>query len=272
MIEFPRSTSSTWTVSAFVHAPTDPFTHSLARSPGFGSWVSFDYQLDVPAAKALIKKAYESGVSFFDNAEVYAHGKSELIMGQALAELEIPRTDIVITTKVFHGATPDPEPTARGLSRKHVIEGVRASLKRLQLDYVDVVFAHRRDDSVPMEEVVRAFNWVIDQGWAFYWGTSEWSAAQIMEACEVADRLGLVAPCCEQPHYNLLHRKRCEHDLKPLIETRGLGLTTWSPLASGLLSGKYKFMDVPDDSRFAVERYKFLKDGLLHQENIVAVG
>ena len=271
MIEFPRSTSSTWTVSAFVHAPTDPFTHSLARSPGFGSWVSFDYQLDVPAAKALIKKAYESGVSFFDNAEVYAHGKSELIMGQALAELEIPRTDIVITTKVFHGATPDPEPTARGLSRKHVIEAVRASLKRLQLDYVDVVFAHRRDDSVRMEEVVRAFNWVMDQGWAFYWGTSEWSAAQIMEACEVADRLGLVAPCCEQPHYNLLHRKRCEHDLKPLIETRGLGLTTWSPLASGLLSGKYKFMDVPDDSRFAVERYKFLKDGLLHQENIDAV-
>ena len=238
---------------------------------GFGSWVSFDYQLDVAAAKELIKRAYEGGVNFFDNAEVYAMGKSELIMGQALAELSIPRSDVVITTKVYHGSTREPEPTAKGLSRKHVIEGVRASLQRLQLDYVDVVFAHRPDESVPMEEIVRAFNFVIDQGWAFYWGTSEWSAQQIEAACEVADRLGLIAPCCEQPHYNMLHRKRCEHDLKPLIDSRGLGMTTWSPLASGLLTGKYSSMEVPEGSRFAVQRYQNLKEGLLLQENIEAV-
>ena len=233
--------------------------------------VSFDYQLDVNAAKALIKRAYDGGINFFDNAEVYAMGQSEAIMGQALAELDIPRSDIIITTKIFHGTTREPEPTARGLSRKHVIEGVRASLQRLQLDYVDVVFAHRPDDSVPMEEIVRAFDFVVNQGWAFYWGVSEWSREQIMAAFDEADRLGLIAPICEQPHYNMLHRKRCEHDLKPLIEERGLGLTTWSPLASGLLTGKYSSMEVPEGSRFAVDRYANLKEGLLLQENIVAV-
>ena len=238
---------------------------------GFGSWVSFDYQLDLSAAKELIAACVRAGVNFFDTAECYAHGKSEEIMGEAFRQLDIPRTDIVVTTKIFHGAVKDPEPTARGLSRKHVIEGVRASLKRLQLDYVDVVFAHRPDDSVPMEEIVRAFNWVIDQGWAFYWGTSEWSVDQLEEAFEVADRLGLVAPCCEQPHYNMLHRCRCEHDLKSLIDSRGLGLTTWSPLASGLLTGKYSSMSVPEGSRFAVQRYQNLKEGMLLQENIDAV-
>lgn len=238
---------------------------------GFGSWVSFDYQLDVPQAKVLIERAYRGGINFFDNAEVYAMGRSEEIMGQALKELAIPRCDIVVTTKVYHGCTREPTPTARGLSRKHIIEGIKASLVRMQLDYVDVVFAHRYDE-VPMEEIVRAFNWVIEQGLAFYWGTSEWSAAQIMEAWEVADRLGLIGPICEQPHYNMMHRKRVEHDLKPLIDTKGLGLTTWSPLASGLLSGKYSTTEsVPSGSRFAVERYRNLKEGLLTEDNLEAV-
>ena len=178
--------------------PCHPLARALATSR-----VSFDYQLDVNAAKALIKRAYEAGINFFDNAEVYALGKSEIIMGQALAELDIPRSDIIITTKIFHGTTRDPEPTARGLSRKHVIEGVRASLQRLHLSYVDVVFAHRPDDTVPMEEIVRAFDFVVNQGWAFYWGVSEWSPEQITAAFEEADRLGLIAPIAEQPHYNM---------------------------------------------------------------------
>jgi voltage-dependent potassium channel beta subunit len=260
-----------------VHRAPMP-TRKLGRSGldvsimGFGSWVSFDYQLDVPRAKMLIERAYLGGINFFDNAEVYAMGKSETIMGEALAELGIPRCDLVITTKIFHGCTREPTVTARGLSRKHIIEGLEASLKRLQLDYVDVVFAHRPDDSVPMEEIVRAFNWVIEKGWAFYWGTSEWSSAQIMEAWREAERLNMVGPVVEQPHYNMLHRKRVEHDLQPVIQSYGVGLTTWSPLASGILTGKYSAKDcVPEDSRFAVKRYQNLKEGILTDENLQAV-
>lgn len=258
------------------HLQSEMPTRKLGRSGldvsiiGFGSWVSFDYQLDVENAKTLIDKAYRGGINMFDNAEVYAHGKSELIMGQALQELDIPRSDIVVSTKVFHGCVKEPTKTARGLSRKHVIEGLKASLKRLRLDYVDVVFAHRPDTSVPMEEIVRAFNFVIDQGWAFYWGTSEWQPSQIIEAHRCAERLGMVGPICEQPHYNLLHRKRVEEDLAPLYDQYGLGLTTWSPLASGLLSGKYAGGVVPENSRFSVPRYQNLREGLLTEENLKA--
>lgn len=238
---------------------------------GFGSWVSFDYQLDVDAAATLIEAAYENGINFFDNAEVYAHGKSELIMGEVFKKLNIPRSDIVITTKVFHGYVKEPTKTARGLSRKHIVEGTRLSLARLQLDYVDVVFAHRPDPTVPMEEIVRGFNFVIDQGMAFYWGTSEWHPSQILEAWECATRLGMVGPICEQPHYNMLHRKRVEHDLVPLYDRYKLGLTTWSPLASGLLTGKYSNGTIPEGSRFSVPRYQSLKDGILTEENLKSI-
>ena len=238
---------------------------------GFGSWVTFDYQLDVDKAAQLIEAAYLGGVNFFDNAEVYAHGKSEIIMGGALMKLNIPRSDIVISTKIFHGCVKEPTKTARGLSRKHIIEGTMMSLQRLGLEYVDVIFAHRPDPTTPMEEVVRAFNFVIDQGWAFYWGTSEWSPSQILQAQECAKRLNMVGPVVEQPHYNMLHRKRVEHDLAPLIDVYGLGLTTWSPLASGLLTGKYMGKVVPEGSRFAVARYQNLKDGLLTDENLKAI-
>ena len=238
---------------------------------GFGSWVSFDYQLDVDSAATLIEAAYENGINFFDNAEVYAHGKSELIMGEVFKKLNIPRSDVVITTKIFHGCVKEPTKTARGLSRKHIVEGVRASLERLQLDYVDVIFAHRPDPTVPMEEIVRAFNFVIDQGMAFYWGTSEWLPCQILEAWECATRLGMIGPICEQPHYNMLHRKRVEHDLQPLYDRYNLGLTTWSPLASGLLTGKYSTGIVPEGSRFSVPRYQNLKEGILTEENLESI-
>lgn len=259
------------------HLAADMPTRKLGNSGldvsviGFGSWVSFDYQLDVDAAAKLIETAYEHGINFFDNAEVYAHGNSELIMGEVFKRLHIPRSDIVITTKIFHGCVKEPTKTARGLSRKHIVEGARASLARLQLDYVDVIFAHRPDSSVPMEEIVRAFNFLIDQGLAFYWGTSEWHPSHIIEAWECATRLGMVGPICEQPHYNLLHRKRVEHDLKPLYDRYKLGLTTWSPLASGLLTGKYSNGCVPEGSRFSVQRYQNLREGILTEENLTSI-
>lgn len=176
-------------------------------------------------------------------------------MGDALKRLSYDRSDYVLTTKVFFGEHgPDSVLNQRGLSRKHVVEGLRKSLKRLQVDYVDVVFAHRSDPDVSIEEVVRAFNWVIEQGWAFYWGTSEWTAAEITEAWDVADRLNLIGPCAEQPQYNLLHRSRVEDEYAPLYKRCNLGLTIWSPLAFGMLTGKYSGAKIPEDSRLIKEK------------------
>ncbi|KAL4523004.1 hypothetical protein Ndes2526B_g07813 [Nannochloris sp. 'desiccata'] len=258
----------------------------------FGSWVSFDYQLGIPQAKEIMQACYESGVNFFDNAEVYAHGKSEEIMGAALYELisegNFSRSDIILSTKIYFGATKEPTPTAKGLSRKHIIEGLKDSLRRLNVDYVDVVFAHRPDPTTPIEETVRAFNWVIEQGWAFYWGTSEWPVEAIQEAHAIAERLNLIPPCVEQPQYNLLHRHRVEVEYAPLygmhsspiaqangsstitITTRGgMGLTTFSPLACGLLTGKYGTSGtIPPGSRFSIERYKFLADRWLLEDKL----
>jgi voltage-dependent potassium channel beta subunit len=229
----------------------------------FGSWVTFSFQVGVNDAYTLMKAAYARGVNFFDNAEAYARGRSEMIMGEAvargIAEGVWTRSDLVITTKIFFGAVPEPgtaSVNAKGLSRKHVVEGALASLKRLQLDYVDVIYAHRPDPVTPIEETVRAFNHLIDRGLAFYWGTSEWSAAQIAEAAGVADRLGLIAPIAEQPEYNLFTRTRVEAEYEPLYHSRGLGLTTWSPLASGILTGKYSGMKVPEGSRLTIATYK----------------
>jgi voltage-dependent potassium channel beta subunit len=171
----------------------------------YGSWVSFGNQVDVKEAKILLARCRELGVNFFDNAEVYANGRAEEVMGQAIKELGWKRSDIVISTKLFWGG---PGPNDKGLSRKHIIEGLRASLKRLDMEYVDIVFCHRADSSTPIEETVRAMNYVIERGWAFYWGTSEWNSAQITEAWEVANRLGLIGPAAEQPEYNLFARDK----------------------------------------------------------------
>ncbi|PRW44395.1 putative voltage-gated potassium channel subunit beta [Chlorella sorokiniana] len=238
----------------------------------FGAWVSFGYQLGVPEAKKLIGAAYERGVNFFDNAETYAGGQAEEIMGQALRELGYKREEYVISTKVFFG-TGSSAPNTTGLSRKHIIEGTRASLKRLGLEYVDLLFCHRPDPETPIEETVRAMNWCIDQGYAFYWGTSEWSAEQIEEAWRVAERLDLIGPAMEQPQYNIFHRKRVEEEYAPLYAKHGLGLTTWSPLASGVLTGKYSGGVIPEGARMTLERYKFLQEKKLvekaHQLTIV---
>lgn len=195
-----------------------------------------------------MKAAYDNGCNFFDNAEVYAKGTAETVMGQVLKKMfnddGIQRSDVVISTKIFWG-TPYyhdqvNKANLKGLSRKRLIEGVRGSLKRLDLDYVDIVFAHRPDCHTPMEETVRAFNWIIDQGYAFYWGTSEWSAEEIRQAWEIAERLNLIGPCAEQPQYSMLHRTRFEVEYAPLYRAPvQLGTTIWSPLASGLLTGKY---------------------------------
>ncbi|KAL3697290.1 hypothetical protein R1sor_011366 [Riccia sorocarpa] len=221
----------------------------------YGAWVSFGNQLDVKDAKAILSRCREAGVNFFDNAEVYANGRAEEIMGQAIRELGWKRSDLVISTKLFWGGQ---GPNDKGLSRKHIVEGVKASLKRLEMEYVDLLFAHRPDPSTPIEETVRAMNWVIDHGYAFYWGTSEWTAQQITEAWDVAHRLDLIGPSMEQPEYNLLAREKVESEYLPLYKRYGLGLTTWSPLASGVFTGKYSKNNIPPDSRFALENYKNL--------------
>lgn len=207
----------------------------------------------------------------FDCAEVYAHGKAEEILGKSLKEIGVRREDVIISTKIFFGDRPSPAPTARGLSRKHIIEGLKSSLKRLDLEYVDLIFAHRPDPETPIEETVRAFNYCISQGLCFYWGTSEWSAAQIAEAWKVADDLGLIGPTMEQPQYSMLHRFKVESEYADLYAKYGLGLTTWSPLASGVLTGKYSPGVVPEGSRFTIDRYKFLKDQYLVEQNLVVV-
>jgi len=229
----------------------------------FGAWVTFKSQVDVENAYVLMKKAYESGINFFDNAEIYANGEAEKIMGdsikQGIKEGVWDRDDLVISTKVFFGFGKN-GPNSKGLSRKHIVEGTQLALKRLQLDYVDLVFCHRPDPLTPMEEIVRAMNHVIDRGYAFYWGTSEWSAQQLTEAMTCADRLGLIRPVMDQPQYNLFVRQKVEVDYLPVYKNFGLGLTTWSPLASGILTGKYSNQQIPEGSRLGLAEYKWLKD------------
>ncbi|KAE8231059.1 hypothetical protein CF326_g3932 [Tilletia indica] len=215
----------------------------------FGGWLTLGGTQDAKATEELLKLAFEHGVNTFDTAEVYSSGKCEIAMGQAIKNLGWDRTDVVIITKIFFG-TGSKSPNGRGLSRKHIVEGLDASLKRLQMDYVDVVKAHRPDVSTPMHEVVRAFNHVIDQGKAHYWGTSEWSAFQIQEAHDIADKLNLIPPVSDQCQYNMFHRERPEKEYAPLYEKYDYGTTIWSPLASGLLTGKYND-GVPEGSRLA---------------------
>ncbi|HSR53800.1 MAG TPA: aldo/keto reductase [Acidobacteriota bacterium] len=220
----------------------------------FGAWVTFGDQIDEDVAEACMKAAREAGVNFFDNAEVYSNGKAETMMGNIIEKLGWRRSDLVLSTKIFWGGD---GPNDKGLSRKHVIEGTRAALERLKTDYVDLVFCHRADLETPVEETVRAMNFLIDQGYAFYWGTSEWTAERIREAYEVARREHLVPPLMEQPQYNMFHRQRVEVEFHRLYEI-GLGTTIWSPLASGLLTGKYND-GIPEGSRLDTEGYEWLR-------------
>eukprot|EP00644_Phytophthora_capsici_P006081 jgi/Phyca11/11961/fgenesh1_pm.PHYCAscaffold_89_\ len=225
----------------------------LVSKFSLGSWMDANDNYTADAWYDMMKLAFEHGVNFFDNAEVYGGGLAERNMGAAIkkgiAEGTWSREDLVITTKIFFGLNPmSSGPNAQGLSRKHIIEGAKASLKRLEQDYVDVIFCHRPEPFTPIEETVRAMNFVIDQGWAFYWGTSQWSAAQIVEACEIADRLGLARPIVEQPVYSILDRNKVEFEYVDLYKKYKLGLTTWSPLAYGILTGKYS-TGTPEGSR-----------------------
>jgi voltage-dependent potassium channel beta subunit len=226
----------------------------------FGSWVTYGNQLDTTAARECMAAAWDRGVNFFDNAEVYASGKSEEIMGEVLKKLAWPRLKLIVSTKFFWGITDGPNEKST-LNRKYLLNAIDGSLARLQLDYVDLVYAHRPDPNTPIEETVWAFHDMIERGKALYWGTSEWSAAEIMEAWQVAERHHLRKPVVEQPEYNLFHRHRVEVEYKRLYEDIGLGLTTWSPLASGLLTGKYR-SGIPPDSRGAIPRMQFLVQDL----------
>jgi len=237
-------------------------TGLLVSALSFGSWVTFGDQVDEEAAYDMMHTAYEGGINFFDNAEAYGGGEAEIIMGNVLKRDAWNRSDLVISTKIFWGGR---GPNDRGLSRKHIIEGLNASLERLQLDYVDLIFCHRPDIHTPIEETVRAMNHVIDQGKAFYWGTSEWSAQQIMQAFAVARREHLIPPTMEQPQYNMFHRERVEREYAPLYKEIGLGTTIWSPLASGLLTGKYN-QGIPEDSRADLEGYDWLRERFESEE------
>jgi voltage-dependent potassium channel beta subunit len=225
-----------------------------------GSWVTFGNQMDVKAASDCMAAAREAGINFFDNAEVYAGGKAEQIMGAALRELGWPRQSYVVSTKFYWGLGEGPN-QQNTLNRKYLLSAIDASLQRFGLDYVDLVFCHRADAETPIEETVRAMHDIIDRGKALYWGTSEWSAEQIREAMTVAERDRLHKPVMEQPQYNLFWRKRVEREYAPLYRDFGLGLTTWSPLASGLLTGKYRDGIAPG-TRGSIESYAFLRERL----------
>ena len=209
---------------------------------GFGNWVNNN---DEKLMEESVKKCLEHGVNFFDTAEIYGLGKGEETLGKALKALNVQREKIVVTTKIFKVGD---DPNDSFMSRKHIIEGLRNSLKRLQLDYVDVIYSHRYDRNTPLEETCRAMNWVIDKGLAFYWGTSEWTACQIMEAYKICERYNLIPPIVEQCHYNMIVREKIENDYRDLLRKYKLGTTTFSPLCGGILTGKY-LGEVPKDSR-----------------------
>jgi voltage-dependent potassium channel beta subunit len=226
----------------------------------FGSWVTYGNQMDSSAARECMAAAFDAGVNFFDNAEVYALGQSETIMGEVLRELKWPRTKYLVSTKFYWGLDKGPNQT-NTLNRKYLRHAIDASLQRFKLDYVDLVFCHRPDPNTPIEETVWAMHDMVNSGKALYWGTSEWSAADIRAAYDIAERHHLHKPVMEQPQYNLFHRKRVEVEYARLYDDLGLGLTTWSPLASGLLTGKYKD-GVPSGSRATLKNYAFLKDSV----------
>jgi len=221
----------------------------------YGAWVTFSDQIDESTAATCMKTARDAGVNFFDNAETYAGGRAETMMGAVLKKSGWKRSDLVISTKIYWGGR---GPNDVGLSRKHILEGTAASLRRLQLDEVDLLFCHRPDPATPTEEVVRAMTDLVRQGRAHYWGTSEWSAAEIMHAYHIAREERLVPPSMEQPQYNMFHRERFEKEYAILFKIIGLGTTTWSPLASGLLTGKYN-RGIPPGTRASLKAYAWLR-------------
>jgi voltage-dependent potassium channel beta subunit len=221
-----------------------------------GSWVTFGKQVDRRDALDIMTLAYDSGINFFDNAEGYEAGASEALMGEALTELGWSRDSFIVSSKVFWGGS---KPTQRGLSRKHVTDACHAALKRLQVEYLDLYFCHRPDIDTPIEETVRAMHDLVQQGKVLYWGTSEWSAQQLTEAWAVAKDLKITPPTMEQPQYNLFEREKVEGDYRPLYDLMGLGTTIWSPLASGILTGKYN-NGIPAGSRLDLPGYEWLKD------------
>jgi len=237
-----------------------------------GSWITYHNQVNVDAAVEMMAAAYDAGINFFDNAEAYAGGRSEEVMGQAIKRLGWPRLNYIVSTKFFWGLDRSGHTTNRRdtLNRKYLMQAIDGSLKRFGLEHIDLVYCHRPDPHTPVEETVHAMSDMITQGKALYWGTSEWSAADIRAAWEIAERHHLHKPVVEQPQYHLFHRQRVEQEYARLYEDIGLGLTTWSPLASGLLSGKYT-SGIPAGSRGAMETMGFLRDGLTDAAKNAAV-
>jgi voltage-dependent potassium channel beta subunit len=229
-----------------------------------GSWVTFGSQISEKTAIEIIHEAFNLGVNFFDNADVYASGEAETVMGKAIKDL--PRAALVISSKVFWPTLPGPN--GRGLSRKHIIESIDASLKRLDLDYLDLYFCHRYDPDTPVEEVVRTMNELIQRGKILYWGTSEWEASQIAMAIGTARQYGLIPPTMEQPQFNMFHRKRVETELSPLCKEYGLGLTTFSPLYFGILTGKYND-GIPEGSRASLDDMGWIRDNITPERSAI---
>lgn len=237
----------------------------------FGSWVSFSKQINDKTAEELMSIAYEHGVNFFDNAEIYALGESERMMGRVIKKKKWDRTSFLVSSKVYFGwRGKENKPNQTGLSRKHVIEACDEALKRLQVDYLDLYFCHRPDKNTPIEETVLAMNHLIQQGKVLYWGTSEWSGVEIMEAHRIAEKYRLIGPTMEQPQYNMFERNKLENEYLGIFNTVGLGTTIWSPMASGLLSGKYND-GIPKNSRFALQGFDWLKDRWMLEDNLKKV-
>jgi voltage-dependent potassium channel beta subunit len=237
----------------------------------YGSWLTFGNQISDEVAEGLMRKCYDNGVNFFDNAEGYARGRSELTMGKILRKVGWPRDTWLVSSKVFFGAAEEPKkPNQYGLSRKHIFEACHAALRRLQVDYLDLFFCHRPDPETPIEETVRVMSDLIAQGKVLYWGTSEWSAQEIMQAVTVARQYNLVPPTMEQPQYSLLVRDRVEKEYARLYSEIGLGTTIWSPLASGLLTGKYN-NGIPKETRLAFEGNEWLHEHIINEDRIAKV-
>jgi voltage-dependent potassium channel beta subunit len=234
----------------------------------FGSWVTFHKQIDDKIADELMGIAYDQGVNFFDNAEVYAAGESEKMMGRVLSKKSWDRTSIVLSSKAYFGwRGKENKPNQTGLSRKHLTEACHEALQRLQTDYLDLYFCHRPDKKMPIAEVVQTMNTLIQQGKILYWGTSEWSGVEIMEAHRIAEAYRLIGPAMEQPQYNLFERSKVDAEYLEIYKNVGLGTTIWSPLAAGLLTGKYND-GIPEGSRFQIEGFEWLRDRWLMQEKI----
>ncbi|MCF7222561.1 aldo/keto reductase [Marilutibacter chinensis] len=227
-----------------------------------GAWITFGAQIGRSQARNLVACAWDHGVNFFDNAENYAHGEAERVMGDVIADLRLPRDGYCVSSKAFFGSVADPRPTQRGLSRKHLTDACHAALRRLRVDCLDLFYCHRPDPDTPVLETVQAMDALVRQGKVMYWGTSEWPAAQIREAHKLARAHHLHAPTMEQPQYNLLHRERVELEYAPLYAEYGMGTTVWSPLASGLLTGKYN-RDIPGDARLGGSGMGWLREHLL---------